>query len=77
MPHSALHQYVGSRGPMTRYNPEILRLAKATGYSADHVYQVTIGRRPPSGKCAIALAGALAKVRDESGVAARKVLLEA
>jgi hypothetical protein len=59
MSRSALHQYVSDKGPLTRNNPEVQRIAKATGFSADHVYQVVIGRRIPAQKCAIAIAAAL------------------
>lgn len=59
MARSALHEYVAGKGPLTRENPEVLRIAKATGYSADHIYQVVIGSRVPPARCAIAIAGAL------------------
>jgi len=59
MERSALHQYIASKGFMTRTNPEILRLSNVTGFSTEHIYRVVLGERVPAQKCAIALVGAL------------------
>ena len=48
----ALHKYIKARGSMVRENPEIERLAEVTGYTADWIYLVVIGRkvRPASSR---------------------------
>lgn len=66
MARSAFHEHLARKGPLTRQNPEVVRLATATGYSADHVYQVAIGQRVPPAKCAIALARALKGKADDA-----------
>lgn len=60
MSRSALHQHVSRLGPMTRDNPEIRRLAKETGFSAEQIYRVVVGARTPSRPCATALVAAVA-----------------
>jgi hypothetical protein len=51
---SPLHAHLYAKGPMTRKNPELQRLARATGYSAEHLFGVALGRRA-SRACAMAI----------------------
>lgn len=57
-----LHAHLKARGPITRENPELVRLAEETGYSADHLFKIAIGAREPSGRCRKAIERAGAEV---------------
>lgn len=59
------HSYLKSAGSMTTDNPELVRIARRTGYSADHLYRVAIGHRPASDRCARAVCRAIGS-RDKA-----------
>lgn len=42
---SPLYLHLESHGPMSRKNRELIRLAKATGFSVEHVFKVATGQR--------------------------------
>lgn len=42
---SEFYKHLKTKGGMYRGNPELIRLATATGYSVDHVFKVATGRR--------------------------------
>lgn len=48
MERSAFYRHLAAKGSMTRTNPELVRLHKATGFSIDHLFKVAIGRRRAS-----------------------------
>ncbi len=53
-----LHAHLVKHGPMTRQNPELIRIANATGYSADHIYKIAIGSRDAQLRTARAISDA-------------------
>ena len=55
-----LHAHLVRHGPMTRDNPELIRIAEATDYSADHVYKIAIGQRDAQQRTARAISEAVA-----------------
>lgn len=55
MKRSAFYEYLYPMAGMTKKHPELVRLAKVTGYSAEHLFKIAIGARPASKPCAIAV----------------------
>lgn len=58
-PRPALYQHLKAAGSMGRKNPELVRLAKVTGLSVEHLFQLALGRRVPSLLAARAIARAV------------------
>ncbi len=56
------HAHLKARGPITRENAELIRIADETGYSADHLFKIAIGAREPSTRCRKAIERAGAQV---------------
>jgi hypothetical protein len=50
-PRSKFHEHLASAGSISRKNPELLRLHRATGFSVEHLFKVAIGLRPASLAC--------------------------
>lgn len=55
---SAFYLHLKAAGAIARKNPELIRIARRTGYSVEHLFMLAIGRRKPS------LSGALAIARE-------------
>ena len=59
-PRSPLYRHLASAGPMSRLNPELLRIHRETGFSVEHLFKVATGRRAASLPLALAVARAVA-----------------
>lgn len=57
------HAHIQRCGNATTENPELIRLAAATGYSTSHLYRLALGDRKATRACALAVSKA---VRDKS-----------
>ena len=52
----ALYTHIKKHGGMHRQNPELVRLADATGYTVDHLFKVATQKREASVKVAKSIA---------------------
>lgn len=58
MSRNPFYQHLAAAGPMSRNNPELLRLHKETGFSVEHLFKVATGRRAVSLPLALAVSRA-------------------
>lgn len=55
MDRSRLYDHLKACGPISRANPELIRLHKESGFGVEHLLKVALGYRPASLACAKAL----------------------